>query len=88
MARAVERSPLAPCLSAGVLMLMVPIVVGASGRCAQQGHSSQGSEQQALHRVFGGALRVWTVVGRLPGVLQVVTDLQITAARQPARPNP
>ena len=54
-------------------MLVLPVMVGASGRCAQQGHSSQGSEQQALHRVFGSALRVWGQVGRLPGVLLVVT---------------
>ena len=49
-------------------MLVVSLVVGANGRCAQQGHSSQGGKQQALHRVFGSALRVWGQVGRLPGV--------------------
>ena len=65
-------------------MLVVSVVVGANGRCAQQGHSSQGSEQQALHRVFGSALKVWAQVGRLSDVLRVVTDLPITAALQPA----
>ena len=69
-------------------MLVVSVVVGAGGRSGQQGHRGPGGAQQALHRVFGSALRVWTVVGRLPGVLQVVTDLQITAALQPARPTP
>ena len=70
--------------SAGVLMLVVSVVVGANGRCAQQCHSGQGSEQQALHRVFGSPPRVWTVVGWVPCVLRVVTDLPITAALQPA----
>ena len=69
-------------------MLVVPVVVGAGGRSGQQGHRGQGGEQQALHRVFGSPPRVWTVVGWVPGVLRVRTDLPITAALQPARPTP
>ena len=40
-------------------MFVVSVVVGAGGRCAQQGHSGQGSEQQALHLVFRSAPTVW-----------------------------
>jgi hypothetical protein len=40
-------------------VLVVSVVVGAGGSGAQQGHSGEGSEQQALHRVFGSALTLW-----------------------------
>lgn len=40
-------------------MLVVTVVVRAGGGCAQERHSGQGSEQQALHRVLGNGLTVW-----------------------------
>ena len=46
-------------LGCSVLVLVLPIVVGAGGRCAHQGHS-KGKEQQALHRIVWNALTVWT----------------------------
>lgn len=39
-------------------MLVVSVVVGAGGGGAQQGHSGEGSEQQALHRVCWSGVRV------------------------------
>jgi len=37
---------------------VLAVAVGGCGRCAQQGHSGQGKEQQALHRVLGSDLRL------------------------------
>ena len=77
-------------LGLGVLMLVVPVVMGAGGRSGQQGHRGNGGEQQVPHRMrgAGSALKVWAQVGRLSDVLRVVTDLPITAALQPARLTP
>ena len=44
-------------------MPVLAVAVGAGGRSGEQGHSGEGSEQQALHRVFGSALRVWALCG-------------------------
>jgi hypothetical protein len=59
------HSPSGPAalLCRGVLMLVVPVVVGAGGRCGEQGGSGEGGEQQALHWVLGSALRVWALCG-------------------------
>lgn len=50
-------------------MLVVPVVVGAGAGCTQQAHSSQGSKQQAFHRVLGSGLRV---LGKGAGCLILV----------------
>ena len=50
-------------LRRGVLMPVLAVAVGAGGRCGEQGHSGEGSEQQALHWVLGNALRVWALCG-------------------------
>jgi hypothetical protein len=50
-------------LRRGVLMPVLAVAVGAGGRCGEQGGSGEDSEQQALHRVLGSALRVWALCG-------------------------
>jgi hypothetical protein len=50
-------------LRRGVLMPVPAVAMGAGSRCGEQGHSSQGSEQQALHWGLGSALRVWALRG-------------------------
>jgi hypothetical protein len=70
-------------------MPVLAVAVGAGGRCGEQGGSGEDSEQQALHRVLGSALRVWALCGGCLGCCGgAVWEIWVLCLLRPITPYP